>query len=68
MPKQTIDVDDLVTPAMIAERFGLNRTTPSIWARRYPDYPSPVISIGERVRLYSWRAIKAWNEQTGATS
>lgn len=59
----TVDVDDLVTPSMIAAELGVSRQGVSNWIARYGDFP-PAIITKERVRLYSRRAVLAWVEMS----
>lgn len=56
------DLDDLVDANGVAEILGLSRTSGVfVYQTRYLDMPKPVLDLGEkRVKLWSRRAMKAW--------
>ena len=57
-----VDVDDLIDAAQVAEVLGLSRATAvSVYVRRYPDMPRPVVDRGpNRARLWLRSEIVAW--------
>jgi hypothetical protein len=62
---RTVDLDDLVSAAEIAERFGVRR--PQVvhdWVRRHEGFPEPVYRR-DRVRLWLWPEVAAWGKTTG---
>lgn len=57
-----IDVDDLLDSDAVAELLGLaSRRTVSVYRRRYPDFPSPVVQ-SDRGRCMLWNRadIERW--------
>ena len=62
-----VNVDDLVDAQGVAEILGLaQRESVSLYQRRYPDMPRPIINFGPR-RLLLWLRpeIEAWAQRTG---
>jgi|SRR5579875_27487 glutathione-regulated potassium-efflux system ancillary protein KefG len=59
---QLVDPDDLIDAASVAEVLGLaNRTSVSVYQRRYPTMPRPVIDLGRgRTKLWSKAALASW--------
>lgn len=57
-----IDSDDLIDAAGVAEVLGLaNRTSVSVYQRRYPAMPRPVVDLGHgRTKLWSRSAVASW--------
>ncbi len=57
-----IDVDDLIDANGVAEMLGLaQRNAVSLYQRRYPDMPRPVVDLGAgRCKLWSKNAIQRW--------
>lgn len=57
-----IDPDDLIDAAGVAKVLGLaNRTSVSVYQRRYPAMPYPVVDLGRRrTKLWSRSAVAAW--------
>src|SRR5258708_36855877 len=57
-----IDSDDLIDASSVAEVLGLaNRTSVSVYQRRYPAMPRPVVDPGRgRTKLWSRRAVASW--------
>jgi hypothetical protein len=57
-----IDSDDLSDAAGVAEVLGLaNRTSVSVYQRRYPAMPRPVVDLGPgRTKLWSRSAVASW--------
>jgi glutathione-regulated potassium-efflux system ancillary protein KefG len=58
-----IDTDDVIDAQGVAELLGLaQRNTVSLYQRRYPDMPRPVIDLGQgRCKLWSRRDIEEWS-------
>lgn len=62
---RSIEADDIVGPAEIAERLGLqNANTLNLWRRRHADFPSPV-KILRSGSLWSWQEVEVWARRTG---
>lgn len=61
MTKLTIDTDDLVSMATIAERCEVSYTTAHMWfsRRETNDFPAPVIDM-RGARLFSWEEVQTW--------
>ncbi len=58
------DLDDLVSPADIAEECGATRATVSNWVKRYPDFPQPLTTVARgRTKLYSRKAVVEWYDR-----
>jgi hypothetical protein len=60
-----VDVDDLVSAAEIAARFGFNdRNLAHSWMKRYPEFPRPVVrlAIGN---VWIWSEVEGWAASTG---
>jgi hypothetical protein len=62
MGTMRIDSDDLIDAAGVAEALGLaNRTSVSVYQRRYPAMPRPVVDLGRgRTKLWCKTAIDSW--------
>ena len=62
-----IDTDDLIDAQAVAEILGLaQRNTVSLYQRRYPDMPRPVVDLGRgRPRLWSRVELLKWAKRTG---
>lgn len=58
----SVDPEDLIDAAAVAEVLGLaNRTSVSVYQRRYPGMPRPVVDLGpRRTKLWSKKAITSW--------
>ena len=54
--------DDLIDAAGVAQALGLaNRTSVSVYQRRYPSMPKPVVDLGRgRTKLWSRTAVTSW--------
>jgi glutathione-regulated potassium-efflux system ancillary protein KefG len=54
--------DDLVDATGVAQVLGLaNRTSVSVYQRRYPGMPRPVVDLGRgRTKLWSRTAVASW--------
>ena len=60
-----VDVDDLVDAQGVADLLGLaQRNTVSLYQRRYPDMPRPVVDLGSgRCKLWLFSEISKWSSQ-----
>lgn len=63
-----VDLDDITDTAGVAELLGLShrsgRNTVSIYRRRYPDFPQPVVDLGNgRCLLWLRTEIVAWRDR-----
>ncbi len=58
-----VNTEDLVGAAEVAAILGLSLSTNvSTYARRYPDFPVPVVDLPEsRVRLWLRQDIEDWD-------
>ena len=63
-----LDVDDLVDARGVADLLGLSqRESVSLYQRRYPLMPRPVVDLGRgRPRLWSRAAIESWMTRRGS--
>ena len=54
--------DDLIDAAGVAQALGLaNRTSVSVYQRRYPSMPRPVVDLGRgRTKLWSRTVVTSW--------
>lgn len=59
-----VDADDLVDAQGVADLLGLaQRNTVSLYQRRYPDMPRPVVDLGRgRCKMWLKAEITAWNK------
>lgn len=59
-----VDTDDLIDASEVAKLLGLSqRNSVSLYQRRYPDMPRPVVERGGgRTKLWLRSAIEAWSE------
>jgi glutathione-regulated potassium-efflux system ancillary protein KefG len=57
-----VNTEDLLDAQGVAELLGLSqRTAVSVYQRRYPDMPRPVVTLGGgRTRLWLRPEIEAW--------
>jgi len=57
-----IDTDDVIDAQGVADLLGLSqRNTVSLYQRRYPQMPRPVIDLGHgRCKLWSRSDIQSW--------
>jgi predicted DNA-binding transcriptional regulator AlpA len=62
-----VNTEDLVDAQGVAELLGLSqRTAVSVYQRRYPDMPGPVVILSRgRTRLWLRSEIIAWAKRTG---
>ncbi len=60
-----VDVDDLLDATEVAEFLGLaHRNTVSVYQRRYPDMPRPVVERGNgRTKLWLRSEIQRWRQR-----
>jgi hypothetical protein len=62
---RTVDVEQLVGAAEIAERLGSDRTTfVHDLKRRHPDFPKPVAKLKAGL-VWAWPDVEAWARATG---
>lgn len=62
---RTVDVDDLVGAAEIAERLGLSHTqSVHTLRRRDPAFPEPVARLRQAL-VWSWPDVEQWARDTG---
>lgn len=59
------ELDDLVSNSDLADEYLVARGTVSSWAKRNPDFPAPLVTVGgrplwSRVQVAAWVATK-WN-------
>lgn len=59
---ELVDPEDLIDATSAAEALGLaNRTSVSVYQRRYPTMPRPVVDLGRgRTKLWSRKALASW--------
>ena len=62
-----VDPDDLIDSVIVAELLGLaNRSSVSVYQKRYQDMPRPLVDLGQgRSRLWSRKAMLAWATANG---
>ena len=62
-----VNTEDLVDAHEVAKILGVaQRNTVSLYQRRYPDMPRPVVDLGPgRPRLWLRSAIVSWARKTG---
>lgn len=53
------DLKDLTSGAELARTFKVSRAAIGMWAVRYPDFPAPLVRIGN-IPLYSSKQVRAW--------
>lgn len=58
-----VDTEDLIDARGVAELLGLaHRNTVSVYQRRYPDMPRPIVDLGSgRAKLWLAPQIKRWS-------
>ena len=62
-----VDVEDLITAPMIAERLGVvDARVVHTWARRHNDFPRPVLE-SERIHVWLWSDVERWLRSSGRT-
>jgi predicted DNA-binding transcriptional regulator AlpA len=62
---RTVDLDDLIDTAGVAQLLGLShRTSVGIYRRRYDDFPEPVVDLGAgRCLLWLRPEVEAWRQK-----
>ena len=57
-----VDTDDLIDAQGVADMLGVaQRNTVSLYQRRYPDMPRPVIDLGQgRCKMWLRTEIDSW--------
>ena len=67
MALKKVDLSDLIDAKAVAELLGLaQRTSVSVYQRRYLDMPRPVIDMGRgRCKLWLRPEVETWARQTG---
>ena len=60
---QIVDTGDLIDAQGVADLLGLaQRNTVSLYQRRYPDMPRPVVDLGKgRCKMWISSEISEWN-------
>lgn len=63
-----VDTEDLIDARGVAEILGLaQRNTVSLYQRRYPDMPRPVVDLGPaRTKLWLRSGIERWAAERGS--
>jgi glutathione-regulated potassium-efflux system ancillary protein KefG len=63
-----VNTEDLIDAQGVADLLGLaQRTAVSVYQRRYPDMPRPVVDLGKgRPMLWLRSAIEAWVRERSA--
>ena len=58
-----VDTDDLIDAHGVADLLGLaQRNTVSLYQRRYPEMPRPVVDLGRgRCKMWLRSEVAAWN-------
>ncbi len=66
----SVDTDDLIDAHEVAELLGLShRNSVSLYQRRYPDMPRPVVERGGgRTKLWLRSEIERWRDQRQRSS
>ncbi len=62
---RSVDVDNLVSAAEVAEILGLSHhNSVTTYYRRYPDFPKPVVNKSNgRIRLWDRKEIHEWRRR-----
>jgi predicted DNA-binding transcriptional regulator AlpA len=62
-----VNIEDLIDAQAVAELLGLSqRTSVSVYQRRYADMPRPLVDLGPgRPRLWLRSEIESWARKTG---
>jgi glutathione-regulated potassium-efflux system ancillary protein KefG len=62
---RSIDTDDVIDAQVLAELLGLaQRNTVSLYQRRYPSMPRPVIDLGQgRCKLWLRSEVEEWRDK-----
>ena len=64
---KAVDLEDLIDATGVAQLLGLaQRNTVSLYQRRYPDMPRPVVDLGRgRCKLWVRSDIERWMHGRG---
>ncbi len=64
-----VDVGDLIDAQEVSELVGLShRNSVSLYQRRYPDMPRPVVDLGSgRTKLWLRSDVQRWHERRKKT-
>ena len=62
-----VDTDELLDAHGVADMLGLaQRNTVSLYQRRYPDMPRPVVDLGKgRCKMWLRGEIETWDRDRG---
>lgn len=62
-----VDTDDLIDAQGVANILGLaQRNTVSLYQRRYPDMPRPVVDLGKgRCKMWLCSEVVSWDSTRG---
>ena len=62
-----VDVDELIDAQGVADMLGLaQRNTVSLYQRRYPGMPRPVVDLGKgRCKMWLRAEVQSWGELRG---
>ena len=62
-----VDVDELIDAQCVADMLGLaQRNTVSLYQRRYPEMPRPVVDLGRgRCKMWLKPEIRLWDATRG---
>ena len=61
---RTVDVDELVGAAEIAEHLSTVPSTVHAWRRRHADFPAPVAELTSAL-VWAWPDVAKWATATG---
>lgn len=62
----TIDTDDLIASADIADMLGVGPPAVNNWVQRHPDFPQPVLRVSRgAIPLYDRNQVVEWAATTG---
>ena len=64
---RTVHTDELIDAQGVADLLGLaQRNTVSLYQRRYPEMPRPVVDLGRgRCKMWLQPEVEAWNASRG---
>ena len=62
-----MDPEDLIDAEAVAKLIGVaHRNTVSVYQKRYPEMPRPVVDLGRgRCKLWLQAEIEVWAKETG---
>lgn len=61
---RSVDVNQLVGAAEIAQRLGVRRQVVHQWRHRHEDFPEPV-AVLQQAMVWAWPDVEVWAKQTG---